>query len=99
MPTTAALRPYLLALSINGLFFLWAWLGFNHEKGLFFYTIDALGLMLLLPLVVVGNTGLCFVAFVAHRGRWAKAFGFLLLLSMAGCTAAWIYGAATGVSL
>lgn len=98
MTTTASLRPYLLALGGNLLFFLWAWLGVNHEKGLFFFTTDALGLMLLLPLVAVGNAGLCVVTLLANSRSWAKAFGLLLLMLLGGCTVAWIHGAATGVS-
>ena len=98
MLTAASLRPYLLALGGNGLFLLWAWLGVNHGKGLFFFTTDVLGLMLLLPLVAVGNMGLCIGALLANSRRWAKAFMFLLLLLMGGCTAAWLHGAATGAS-
>jgi hypothetical protein len=98
MTTPNSLRPYLLALGSNGLFFLWAWLGFNHGKGVFFFTTDVLGSMMLLPLVVVGDAGLCIAALLANNGRWAKAFGLLVVLSMGGCTAAWIQGAATGAS-
>ncbi|MFC6226046.1 hypothetical protein ACFP2F_22575 [Hymenobacter artigasi] len=92
------MRSHLLALSGNGMFFLWAWLGFHHGKGLFFFTTDVLGLMFLLPLVVVGNAGLCVAALLANNGRWAKAFGMLVVLSMSGCIAAWVHGAATGAA-
>ncbi|WP_426062256.1 hypothetical protein [Hymenobacter sp. B1770] len=98
MTTTPLLRPYLLAVGGNLLFFAWAWLGFNHGKGLFFFTTDVLGLMLLLPLVVVANACGGIAALLANKLPWAKAFGLLLLLAVGGCTAAWVRGAATGAS-
>ena len=98
MTATASFRPYLLALGGNLLFFLWAWLGVNDGKGLFFFTTDELGLMLLLPLVAAGNVGLYLGAALANRDAGMKAFGLALLLLLGGCTATWVHGCATGVT-
>jgi hypothetical protein len=50
------------------------------------------------PVQSVGNAAPCVAALWANSGAWAKAFGFMSLPLMTGCTAAWGQGAATGVS-
>lgn len=96
MTSFASQRPYLVSLGANLLFFLWAWLGVNKGKGLFFFTTDELGLMLLLPLAVVINAALLMAA-IGNR-RLMKAFGLLVLLLLSGCTTVWVHGYATGVT-
>ena len=98
MTTTAFVRPYLLAIGGNLCFFLWAWLGVNHGKGLFFFTTDEIGLMLLLPLVIVLNAGLWLLFLGMNKRAFRKAFGFTLLLLLGGCTAVWVHAYLTGFS-
>jgi hypothetical protein len=95
MTPSASQRAYLVALGTNLLFFLWAWL-VNQRQGLFFFTTDELGVLLLLALAVVINA-LLWLAVLGNR-YLMKAFGLLLLLLLSGCTAAWVHGYVTGVS-
>jgi ammonia channel protein AmtB len=87
MISFASLRPYLLAFGTNLLLFLLAWLGFNHGKGLFFFTTDELGLMLLLLLAVVINAVLWMVTLRVKNRLLRKAFGLLFLQLLGSCPA------------
>jgi hypothetical protein len=98
MNTTCFVRPYLLALGGNLGFFLWAWLGVNHGKGLFFFTTDEIGLLFLLPLVSVLNAGLWLLCWGLNKRAYRKAVGFTLLLLLGGCLVGWIHAYWTGVS-
>jgi H+/Cl- antiporter ClcA len=92
-----SIRPYLIAFGINFLFFLGTWF-LNNGKGLFFFAIDELGLMMLLPLVFIGNTIALIFALLTNKLRLAKAFGFVLLSLLVCCTGVWTHGYKTGVS-
>jgi hypothetical protein len=98
MTTTALLRPYLLAIGSNLCFFLWAWLGVNHGKGLFSFTTDEIGLMFLLPLVIVLNAGFWVLFLGMDKRAFRKAFGFTSLLLLGGGIAVWVHAYLTGVT-
>jgi hypothetical protein len=80
------LRSYLLPVGMNLALFLWAWLGVNDGKGLFYFTMDITGLEVLLALAVLLNAVLWLVAYLRQDFRWARAFGWLVLLLVGGCT-------------
>ncbi|MCI1186651.1 hypothetical protein MON38_04420 [Hymenobacter sp. DH14] len=92
-------RSFLFVLGINILFFIWVLLDFNHREGIHFRAVETLTLMLLLPIAIIGNAGLWSIAFGFNKRLLTKAFGYLLLLLMSGCTAVWVHGCATGVTI
>ena len=98
MAFSVPLRSYLLVLGGNLLFFLWAWLGVNHGKGLFFFTTDEIGLIFLLPLAFVINLVMLLISFGMNKRQLINAFGVILLLLLSGCTAVWVHAYSTGVT-
>jgi|GEM_PF-3714359 len=90
-------RPFVFAFSVNLLLVLWAWLGVNHGKGLFYFTTDEIGLMMLLPLAACINLLFWFVAYL-RQSIEAKGFGLVVLLLLAGSIAVWVHAGITGVS-
>jgi hypothetical protein len=92
------LRPYVLPVGGNLVFFLWVWLGVNDGKGLFYFTKDPLGLMLLLPTAVLLNASLWLVSYLRQDLAWTRIFGWLVLLLLSGCTSVWVHGCTTGVT-
>jgi hypothetical protein len=97
MLTASAIRPFVIAFGINLLFFIGAW-SLNSGKGLFFFATDELGLMMLLPLVFMGNAMVLIYALLTNKLSLAKAVSLLLLLLLVGCIGAWVHGYKTGVS-
>jgi hypothetical protein len=97
MLTAFAVRPYVIAFGINILFFIGAW-SLNNGKGLFFFATDELGLMMLMPLVFIGNASVLIYALLTSKLRLAKAVSFPLLLLLVGCAGVWVHGYKTGVS-
>jgi hypothetical protein len=92
-------RSHLLALGINLFFFLWAWLGNNNGKGLFFFTTDEIGLMFLLPLAMAANA-LCWIfALTTNSAQLMRSFAIIIFALTIVCIAIWIHGYCAGISI
>jgi hypothetical protein len=98
MKLLLSLRPYVFPISLNLILFTWTWLGVNQGKGLFYFTTDELGLMLLLPLAMLLNGLAAVLALCWAENQLAKTFGILSLVLFTGCTAVWVHGYQAGVA-
>ena len=83
---------------VNALLITWAWLGFNQGKGLGFFTVDEVGLMLTIPLLILTNLLWCTITLCLKKADWAKGFGVLFLLSFFVTIIVWIHGGINGVT-
>lgn len=97
MENSSVAQLFVIAFGANLLFSIWAWL-LNHGKGLFFFATDELGLIMLVPLVFLGNALVWLYALLNNKLRLIKAFSFLLLLLLVGYAGIWVHGYKTGVS-